>query len=484
MQQRKNIKSFSEITNYCKNSSILLNTFSHLLNEINLNYIHALFNKTKSQGIEGKHIFKTLFVLRFLDFNNIHQVMQSGVSKEFAHKKDVLYDFLNNAKIDWRRITWLFAKQIFNIIRTKTIDENDQNLPKCLIVDDSILPKSGKKMELIGKVFDHGKHTYTLGMKLLTLGYSDCKSFIPLNFSLHNEAGKSGNRGLKPKELKNQFKKDRDKNTPGYQRSLEVPKDKISVALKMIKSAIRKLDKVDYVLADSWFICEKFIAEIKNFNKQVNVIGLMKINRMVTIENKNYKASNIPDIKRKNIKYSNKLKCHYITQKIGYKNIGMRAYWIKIKGQNTWCLLISTNEKLTFIKAMEYYQIRWGIEVFFKDCKQNLKLGDCQSKDLDAHIASISIVFMNYMVLALKKRFENYETMGILFRNFKDMMLQRTLIQRIWTIIIELFDSVLIQFGVNWENFMQSLIQNQDQIMEQFYKTFENLFSLNSTKVT
>jgi RNAse (barnase) inhibitor barstar len=225
------------------------------------------------------------------------------------------------------------------------------------------------------------------------------------------------------------------------------------------------------------------MAEIKNFNKQVNVIGLMKMNRMVTIGNKNYKASDIPDIKRKNIKYSNKLKCHYITQKIGYKNIGMRAYWIKIKGQNNWCLLVSTNEKLTFIKAMEYYQIRWGIEVFFKDCKQNLKLGDCQSKDFDAHIASISIVFMNYMVLALKKRFEDYETLGILFRNFKDMMLQRTLIQRIWAIIIELFDSVLIQFGVNWEEFMQCLIQNKDQIMEQFYKTFENLFSLNSRKI-
>lgn len=51
MQQRKNIKSFSEINNYWKNSSVLLNTFSHLPNEINLKYILALFNKTKSQGI-------------------------------------------------------------------------------------------------------------------------------------------------------------------------------------------------------------------------------------------------------------------------------------------------------------------------------------------------------------------------------------------------------------------------------------------------
>lgn len=82
------------------------------------------------------------------------------------------------------------------MISNKSIDkDNDQ--PKCLIIDDSILPKTGKKIELIGKVFDHGTHIYNLGMKLLTLSYNDGKSVISLDFSIHNEPGKKKNRGLK-----------------------------------------------------------------------------------------------------------------------------------------------------------------------------------------------------------------------------------------------------------------------------------------------
>ena len=51
---------------------------------------------------------------------------------------------------------------------------------------------------------------------------------------------------------------------------------------------------------------------------------------------------------------------------------------------------------------MKQYQIRWSIEVFFKDCKQNLHLNSCQSTDFDANITHVSIVFMNYMILSLR----------------------------------------------------------------------------------
>ena len=69
---------------------------------------------------------------------------------------------------------------------------------------------------------------------------------------------------------------------------------------------------------------------------------------------------------------------------------------------------------------MEYYQIRWSIEVFFKDAKQNLYLGKCQSVDFDTQIAAVSISLMNYMLLALFKRFQSYESLGEIFKAFKD----------------------------------------------------------------
>ena len=59
----------------------------------------------------------------------------------------------------------------------------------------------------------------------------------------------------------------------------------------------------------------------------------------------------------------------------------------KTKGSETWKMLISTDTDLTFTNAMKYYQIRWSIEVFFKECKQDLNINKCQSTDFDAHIA-------------------------------------------------------------------------------------------------
>ena len=165
----------------------------------------------------------------------------------------------------------------------------------------------------------------------------------------------------------------------------------------MVKTAIKKGVTAKYVLIDSWFTTEKFIDEIHKIKKDLFVIGLMKTNRIIVIQGNKHKANLIPELKRKQIKYCRKLKCHYIALNINYKGIEMKAFWIKMKGQQTWKMLICSDQKLTFIKAMKYYQIRWSIEVFFKDCKQNLNLNSCQSTDFDTNIAHISIVFSPYV---------------------------------------------------------------------------------------
>ncbi len=67
------------------------------------------------------------------------------------------------------------------------------------------------------------------------------------------------------------------------------------------------------------------------------------------------------------------------------------------------------------------------------------------------------------MVLALKKRFKDYETLGILFRDFKEMIIKQTIIQRIWDILIQLFDSVFALMGVDWIRFISTLINKQDE---------------------
>lgn len=403
--------------------------------------------------------------------------MISGLSKEINFKKDVFYDFMKNSSIDWRRIVYLFYKQVASLIAKQTQEKG--GIPKCLIVDDSLLPKSGKCIEFIGKVYDHCSHTYSIGMKLLVLGCWDGKSFMPLDFSLHNEPGKTKKRGLKEKELNAQFSKERDTSMAGYHREVEVSKDKISTALSMVKRAIKKGITAKYVLIDSWFASEKFISGIHQIKKDLFVIGLMKTNRIITVQGKNHMANLVPELYRKQIKHCRKLKCQYIPLAITYKGIEIKAFWVKFKGQQTWKMLICSDQKLTFIKAMQWYQIRWSIEVFFKDCKQNLNLSSCQSIDFDAHIAHVSIVFMNYMTLSLRKRVDDYETIGGISRKIKEQVLEDTLIQKIWTLFIELYNVVLADLGVNWEAFVRKLIETQEELNNQIKNALECMFSLN-----
>lgn len=481
MQHLKGNKKISDTNQFFKDGTTFLNVYSTLLKEFKLSKINLVLSSSKTKGINGKNIFQVLFVLPFLDIANIRNLMGLGISAELCGKKDVYYDFLKNERIDWRRILWLFVQQFLRMTTTKSVDENPS--PKCLIIDDSILPKSGKKTELIGKVYDHGDHLYKLGMKLLTLGYWDGKSFLPYDFSLHNEPGKTKSRGLKKKHIKAQFSKKREEGSAGGKRVEEVSKDKISIALTMIKRAFKKIRSVDYVLADSWFITERFIKEIRTIDpgggKNPNVIGLMKSNRVLTMGKSRIKASSVPGLKRKLIKYCSKHKCHYVALRVEYKDIPLKIFCVKMRGQENWKILVTTDEKLGFTKAMKYYQIRWSIEVFFKDCKQNMGLNKCQSIDFDAHIASISICFMNYIVLSLRKRFDDYETLGELFKHLKEDFLEATIIEKIWLFLDELCKTILAELGVDRDVFIKKLIENETNVVGQMKNELSTLFSIN-----
>ena len=52
-------------------------------------------------------------------------------------------------------------------------------------MDDTLFERKGsKKVELLAKVFDHVSHRYTRGFRMLTLGWSDGVTFLPVNACL------------------------------------------------------------------------------------------------------------------------------------------------------------------------------------------------------------------------------------------------------------------------------------------------------------
>ena len=59
----------------------------------------------------------------------------------------------------------------------------------CFIVDDTVLEKSGVRMEGISRVYDHVKDRFVLGYKLLLSAFFDGKTTIHCDFSLHQKKG-------------------------------------------------------------------------------------------------------------------------------------------------------------------------------------------------------------------------------------------------------------------------------------------------------
>jgi hypothetical protein len=56
---------------------------------------------------------------------------------------------------------------------------------KVLIFDDSLFSRNrSKAVELLARVFDHTEKKFMRGFRLLTLGWSDGNTFLPLSFSL------------------------------------------------------------------------------------------------------------------------------------------------------------------------------------------------------------------------------------------------------------------------------------------------------------
>ncbi|KIY20896.1 hypothetical protein UB32_16690 [Mesobacillus subterraneus] len=62
---------------------------------------------------------------------------------------------------------------------------------------------------------------------------------------------------------------------------------------------------------------------------------------------------------------------------VHYAGIGetVKLYFCRFPYQKDWKLYLSTDESLSVMEMLQVYSVRWTIEVFFKEAKQQLQLG-------------------------------------------------------------------------------------------------------------
>ena len=198
---------------------------------------------------------------------------------------------------------------------------------------------------------------------------------------------------------------------------------------------------------DSWFTCEAFIRAVKRVkNQTVHLIGMYKIPKTKF----NYKGDMLTHSQIRNklgkVKRCRKLRLYYKEALVDYNGVPIKMFFSRQGTNGKWRVFITTDTELSFIRMIEIYQIRWTVEVFFKEAKQLLGLGRCQSNDFDAQIADTTITMIQHILLSLKYRFEHYETKGALFNQVKEGIIQSRLDERLWGLFIELIRLIEVLF--------------------------------------
>jgi hypothetical protein len=245
----------------------------------------------------------------------------------------------------------------------------------------------------------------------------------------------------------------------------------------MIKRAIRHGFMADYVLMDSWFVNDTIIAGIKSIKKScLHVLGMCKLDtRKYLLNDKELNARElITRYARKNGHYSRKYKSQYISLVVDCKGNPVRLYCIKYKNSKKWTLLLTTDLTLSFVQTLELYQIRWTIEVLFKECKQYLGLGQSQNTDFDGQIADATLALITHAVLTLNKRFEDYETTGAIYRQVQQDLLELTLYERLLRILAQVVLVLAEIFGIDITEGMEKMINNEN-IPQQLIKVVMKL---------
>lgn len=313
----------------------LFNAISSFFRIFEIGNLLRKCNAQKEKGVPVLDIFKYKLCNVFSD-RSMYMQQKTGSFRE-PFSKNTFYRFMNNPKINWLRFITLLSRKVADTVEPLT----NEDRVNAFVVDDSLFERTScKKTELGSRVFDHVSMKYRKGYRLMTLGWTDGNTFLPVNSSLLASSKESNLIGPA-----HEF----------YGRSLAAKRRKLAqmkgtdVMIELLKSAQFGGHHADYVLFDTWFSSPAQLIAIKKLG--LDPIAMIK------------KSSRI-----------------YYEYEGGSEDPGKDRVRPQQEEKKDWIAFICTNQDLSEEEIIRIYGKRWQIEVFFKTCKSYLQLvTECHS---------------------------------------------------------------------------------------------------------
>ena len=153
------------------------NSISRFLSDFQVIRIFRACGCAKAKGISIDFLFAYILGNAFRSSSFYTQQRMQELQGCFS--KNTYYRFLANPHVNWLHFTTRLAVRIIVQFLKPLTSENRK---ACFVIDDSLYERTGyKRTELAARVFDHVSMQYKKGFRLLTLGWTDGASFLPVN---------------------------------------------------------------------------------------------------------------------------------------------------------------------------------------------------------------------------------------------------------------------------------------------------------------
>lgn len=398
----------SIVPSISSNEQKISNSITRFIHDFKVGSLLKKCGCKKEKGIPFMRLFVYILCNVFRDRSMYMQKKTGSFKEDFS--KNAYYRFLRSAHSNWLRFTTLLSGRIINEhLRELTSGKRAD----CFVVDDSLYERIGyKKTELASKVFDHVSMKFKKGFRMMTLGWTDGCSFIPINFSLLASSKEKNILGPA---------KNYDKRSLAGKRRVMAQSKGTDVMIQLIDEAMKAGHKAKYVLFDSWFSNPHQIVQIKD--RGLDTIAMVKISSRISYEY-NGERKNIKQIynsckkRRGRSRYLLSVEVKVGQDKKDGHAVDARIVCVRNRAnRKDWLALICTDMSLSEEEIIRIYGKRWDIEVFFKTCKSFLNLGsEYHGLSYDALTAHVALVFTRYMLMSVAKRNDEDErTLGELF---------------------------------------------------------------------
>ena len=397
----------------------------------------------KRTGYPVKQVVFTLLVWVFLDSYSIRSFMGNLVSNFFTGGKDVLYDFLKREDINWRSVSMSITKEIY-------AKNNLVNEPEiAFVVDDSIKQRSGKKVEGVSSHFDHTTGRCVMGQQLVQLGLTWSGGYIPVDSQIY-----IGNKHTQL--LNSEFADGRSAVAKDFDVALN--KTKHELLEIMLKRALRKGIKAKYIIGDSWYGCRRNI-EMAFMLELTAIFRMKRGNLKYRLNGKEYTLRQLYWLIKRRLekKQSCKWKTADLTVELNLSDDKNNPKWKKVRlvfscprnpKKGEWAAFLCTDLQMENTKILETYALRWGVEVFFKETKQNMGLLKEQTGNYVCHYASIHLTSIRYLLLFDSMKERGADKFGEARDSITGKLEMISLATLLWELFKAIIYGVLDQFEV------------------------------------